>query len=120
MLSKLESYGDHRGKFERDWKKVLDGLNQSDSEIQEKAFCEWGSFLGYESERPQGQGTPDGIWQLGSIWPVFEMKTNIEDPDGDIPLDDIRQTYFHESYVRKQKFLKEDDSVITIMICPKQ
>ncbi|MEK4983623.1 helicase C-terminal domain-containing protein [Bacillus sp. FSL K6-6540] len=120
MLDKLEPYIDQRPLFEMKWKKVIDGLSATEANSYEPAFRDWGSFLGYDAERPEGLGTPDGIWHLGSAWPVFEMKTGVENSAGDIAMDDIRQTAMHAEYVRQHKQVQEGDEIFTVLICPKR
>ncbi|WP_144938388.1 hypothetical protein [Paenibacillus sp. 32O-W] len=62
ILAKLETYGDRINWFDKDWKQVFEGLREKDAEYYEPAFRDFATFLGYETERTLGQGTPDGIW----------------------------------------------------------
>lgn len=119
IMTNLEIYGDRINRFDRDWQKVIEGLGQKDSTQYEVAFNDFGRFLGYHTERPQGQGVPDGIWHLANFWAVFEMKTNIEDSSGEIPLDHIRQTFFHDRFVKENRQVKEQDEVFNVLICSK-
>lgn len=82
ILAKLESYGDRDKRFEKDWKRIWNGLRQKEADHYEPAFRDFGTFLGYQTERPTGKGTPDSVWQLASTWLVFELKTNIENAGG--------------------------------------
>ncbi|MEK4166852.1 helicase C-terminal domain-containing protein [Anoxybacillus sp. FSL W8-0104] len=120
ILAKLESYGDRDKRFEKDWKRIWNGLRQKEADHYEPAFRDFGTFLGYQTERPTGKGTPDSVWQLASTWLVFELKTNIENAGGAIPLEDIRQTGFHDKWVKRNRNLGDDAEVTVVLICAKQ
>lgn len=120
ILSKLASFGDRDKRFEKEWKRILDGLQQKDANLYEPAFRDLGTFLGYKSERPTGKGTPDSVWSLSSTWYVFELKTNIQNPERAIPLEDIRQTSFHHEWVKHNRNLGEDEDIKVVLICEKQ
>ncbi|PWW01234.1 RAD3-like DEAD/DEAH box helicase [Paenibacillus cellulosilyticus] len=120
MLAVLESYGDRSNRFDKHWATMVDGLSSPIAETYEPALCTLGQFLGFESDRPKGKGTPDGVWLSLSCGIVFEAKTNVEKPEGAISLDDIRQTGYHENYVRKNYPVSDSITITTVMICPKQ
>ncbi|WP_341282085.1 DEAD/DEAH box helicase [Paenibacillus sp. FSL H8-0537] len=120
ILDMLQRYGDRHNRFDKDLKSVHNGLGAKDSDHYEPAFCMLGKLLGFNAERPTGQGTPDGIWHLLKFWTVFEMKTNIIDPTGEIPFDDIRQTFVHDRYVMQNRPFQEGDEVSIVLICAKR
>lgn len=119
ILDKLLSYGDRDNKFEKDWKAVLEGLGNKDSTIFEIALKDLGVFCGFETTRPTGNGTPDGTWNMGNQWLVFEAKTNITDPNTPIPLDDIRQTGFHSRWVTTNYKISSEAEIKVVMLCEK-
>lgn len=120
VLSILESYGDRNTRFEKEWQKVRNGLQQKNAEQYEIAFCSLGKFLGYQTERPLGKGTPDSVWNIELSWVVFEIKSNIENAESAIPLDDIRQAYFHDKWVQHHRNIPEDAEIYNVLICAKQ
>lgn len=120
ILTKLSSFGDRDRRFDKEWQQIREGLKNKKAKHYESALCDFGMFLGYQTEHPSGRGVPDSIWHLASSWQVFEIKTDIKNPDTAIPLEDIRQTSFHYEWVKKNRTLAEDAKITVIMICEKQ
>ncbi|MCU4768281.1 helicase C-terminal domain-containing protein [Bacillus toyonensis] len=120
IITKLLSFGDRNKRFEKDWGKIISGLKQKKAELYEPALRDFGEFLGVSSYRPEGKGTPDGIWNLQGYWIAFEAKTNIENPDTEIALDDIRQSGFHKKWVIKKYGLAESSDVTVCILCAKK
>ncbi|WP_175990477.1 DEAD/DEAH box helicase [Bacillus sp. Marseille-Q1617] len=119
ISSYLKSFGDRENKFDKDLRKVIDGLNQKDANSFETALQSLGNCLGLYSERPEGHGAPDGVWNLTNTWISFEAKTNVESSEGYIPLDDIRQTVVHRSWIKQNYKLEDENQITLVMICPK-
>ncbi|MGI2329151.1 helicase C-terminal domain-containing protein [Planococcus sp. YIM B11945] len=119
ILDKLLSYGDRDNKFERDWKAILEGLENKDSDIYEIALKEVGEFYGFETTRPTGNGTPDGTWSINNQWFVFEAKTNIKDPNTPISLDDMRQAGYHSRWVTTNYKVGSEAEIKAVMLCEK-
>ncbi|NUI61868.1 hypothetical protein HUN88_19140 [Bacillus amyloliquefaciens] len=115
----LKSYGDRVNKFDKDWRKLIDGLGEKESKFFEPSLKSLGTFLGFYADKPEGHGVPDGIWNLTNTWLSIEAKTNVQDISGFIPLDDIRQTFVHRNWVKTRYTLQEDNDITLIMICPK-
>lgn len=119
IISKLMDYGGRDKRFEKDWQKVLNGLKEKKAEIFEPSLQGLGEFLDMNSHRPTGKGTPDGVWYFMKYWAVFEAKTNIEDSSKEIPLDDIRQAGYHESWIKTNMNVPEDADIRSCIICEK-
>lgn len=119
IISKLKVYGDRDKRFEKDWQKVVNGLNQKKAQLFESSLVELGDFLGVRTFRPEGHGTPDGIWNFMNYWAVFEAKTNIEDPTKEIPLDDIRQAGYHEKWIKTHLNVQDGADIRACIICEK-
>lgn len=119
IISKLMAYGDRDRRFEKDWHKVEVGLSDTKAEIFEASLKEFGEFIGMKTYKPNGNGTPDGVWNFLNYWAVFEAKTNIKDPTKEIPLDDIRQAAFHEKWIRTNMNVQENADIRTCIICEK-
>ncbi|GKV55988.1 hypothetical protein NCCP2222_19350 [Sporosarcina sp. NCCP-2222] len=121
ILTKLYTFGDRDQRFEKDWDKIMKGLQDVNANIYEPALRDFGAFLGLITDRPEGKGTPDSVWNFGDQWLVFEAKTNIEDPSKPISLEDIRQTGFHEKWLRTNyQHISEDATINTIMLCERK
>ncbi|WP_342404253.1 helicase C-terminal domain-containing protein [Brevibacillus sp. FSL K6-2834] len=120
IIENLKRYGDHHRKFENKMEQIRVGLNQKEAKLYELSMRDWGEFLGFSSNRPNGNGVPDGYWGILNDWFVFEMKTDIDNPDGEIPLDDLRQAQAHASWFRHNVKNVPEDEITTVMICAKQ
>lgn len=115
----LKAYGDRINKFDKDWRKLIEGLQKKESKFFEPALKSTGTYLGFFADKPEGKGVPDGIWNLTNTWLSIEAKTNVEDSTGYIPLDDIRQTFVHRNWVKKKYNLQDENQITLIMVCPK-
>jgi Helicase C-terminal domain len=115
----LKSFGDRDNRFNKDWKNLIEGLKSKEAHLFESSLKSLGTCLGFYSEKPEGQGDPDGVWNLTNTWLSFEAKTNVEDSNGYIPLNDIRQTFVHKRWVINKFNLPEDSDITVIMISPK-
>ncbi|WP_242316947.1 helicase C-terminal domain-containing protein [Bacillus cereus group sp. BfR-BA-01489] len=120
ILTNLSSFGDRNERFEKDWGKIINGLAEKKAELYEPALKDFGKFVGVYSNKPEGKGTPDGVWNLQDFWIAFEAKTNIENPDTEIALDDIRQAGFHKNWVIKNYTLEESSDVTVCILCAKK
>lgn len=115
----LKAYGDRVNKFDKDWRKLIEGLEKKESKFFEPSLKSLGTCLGFYADKPEGHGVPDGIWNLTNTWLSIEAKTNVKDITGFIPLDDIRQTFVHRNWVKTRYNLQEDNDITLIMVCPK-
>ncbi|WP_394542671.1 helicase C-terminal domain-containing protein [Priestia aryabhattai] len=120
IITKLLSFGDRDRRFESDWSKITQGLLNKEANIYESALKDFGEFLGFVSYKPDGQGTPDGVWNLLGFWAIFEAKTNIKDPETEISLDDIRQAGFHRNWVIQKHNLDESTDITVCILCTKK
>lgn len=119
ILRLIEENFSNPAKLNRHLKSVQDGLNEKEAKIFEKALLELGKLLGYNTYYLEGEGTPDNVWNIENTWISFEAKTNIENPNGFIPLEDIRQVAFHDKKVQEEFKLDPQTPVSLIMICEK-
>ncbi|WP_176224060.1 helicase C-terminal domain-containing protein [Thalassobacillus devorans] len=116
----LNSFGDRDKKFNNEWAKILDGLRNKEAHHFEPALKALGTTLGFYAENPpNGDGIPDGVWNIGETWVSLEAKTNIEDEEGYIPFEDIRQVALQPSWVKQEHNLDYDKEITLVMICAK-
>lgn len=103
-------------RFEREAQTVLAGLTGREAVAFEMALARLGEYLGFESERPGGQGAPDGVWRdVDDLWVVFEAKTE-GDPDLPISATDVRQANGHIEWVRTQRRWPEPAHSVSALI----
>ncbi|WP_100012303.1 helicase C-terminal domain-containing protein [Lentibacillus sediminis] len=120
MSNYLKSFGDREKKFDKEWAKVIDGLRKKEAQFYEPALKSLGTILGFYAEKPPNEeGVPDGVWNINNTWISLEAKTNIEDEDAYIPLDDIRQVFVHKKWVKEKYNLENEEKVTLVMVCPK-
>lgn len=119
ITTNLNSFGERIDKFDKSWSSLIKGLSSKEAKHYEPSLKSLGTFLGFSSYLPIGKGVPDSIWNLNSHWFSFEAKTNIEDINGFIPLEDIRQTSLHRKWLSDEYNITEDKEIKLVMICPK-
>ncbi|RJE47194.1 MULTISPECIES: DEAD/DEAH box helicase [unclassified Dehalobacter] len=105
-------------KFEKQMTEFLESLNNDDAKIFEKGLELLGKYLGFDSTKPKGDGTPDGIWQLDNIIYGFEAKTE-EKKDAPISIDNCRQASGHINWIKEKRDIKSDTQITVIIISPK-
>ncbi|MCI4359774.1 MAG: hypothetical protein L3J95_05080, partial [Thermoplasmata archaeon] len=78
-----------------------------------------GGLLGFEGSKPEGTGSPDAVWQLGTkLAVVFEGKAG-EAPHESVSIRDCTQTAGHLDWAKSQPRIKEIDSTIAILVTPR-
>ncbi|MEB2538446.1 hypothetical protein, partial [Micrococcus luteus] len=96
-------------KFSLKWKTIIEGIKKNDANAFESQFKSLGEMLGLQAERPEGEGVPDGIWNLGNKYLVFEAKTGYEEGQKHIPPKHIRQASGHSKWVEENNQANSDD-----------
>ena len=80
------------GKMKEQLEKMRQGLDQEDAGPYEAALTTLGTYLGATAAKPAGPGRCDSAWRWDTaLWLTIEAKSE-EQPDGLLPLKDIRQT----------------------------
>lgn len=116
ILAILDEYGDRDIKFRKDWDSVMKGLGNTDANQFEPALRDFGRYLGFSTERPSGNGVPDGIWDHWSTWLVFEAKTRMQNPEAGLSLDDLRQASFHYEWMYTHRGLPENTTDLSVIV----
>lgn len=111
----ISNLGLNGGKFEKNVNEFLELIQNDEGEKFEKGISKLGEFLGFESERPLGDGVPDGIWILRDLIWAFEAKSE-EDKEHSISISTCRQALGHKDWIKHKKELqKEQDVNVTIL-----
>ncbi|SOC37600.1 helicase C-terminal domain-containing protein [Salinicoccus kekensis] len=116
ILDIIRKYKNREKKFMDKWGRILDGIKQNDADVFEPQFKNLGEMLGFEAERPNGNGVPDGIWRMENSYLVFEAKTGYEEGQQHIPPKDIRQTRGHKDWVEVNKQTDSEAIIINCLI----
>lgn len=112
ILSNLGLIG---ARFEKSVNEFLALIKSDEGEKSEKGLKTLGNFLGFESERPKGDGVPGGIWILRDLIWGFEAKSD-EDREHSISISTCRQALGHKDWIRDKKELPEEQEInVTIL-----
>ncbi|AZV44843.1 superfamily II helicase [Peribacillus asahii] len=111
----ISSLGLMGGKFEKNVNEFFGLINTDESEKFEKGLKKLGEFLGFETDRPNGDGAPDGIWILRDLICGFEAKSD-EDKEHSISISTCRQALGHKDWIREKKALPEGQEInVTVL-----
>ncbi|NOU94902.1 DEAD/DEAH box helicase [Paenibacillus sp. LMG 31456] len=114
----LSGLGLHGQKFEKNMKQFLELINNDDAKKFEQGLGLIGQYLGYEPGKPNGDGTPDGIWSLRNRYLGFEAKTEENEKDP-VYIDACRQTSGHKKWIIENCNVPEDSNIDAILISHK-
>lgn len=106
------------GKFEKKINEFLELIKSDRAEKFEKGLKLLGEYLGFESELPNGDGVPDGIWTLRDLIWGFEAKSD-EDKKNNISISTCRQALGHKDWIRDKKNLMIEEEVSVVVLSHK-
>lgn len=111
--------GLNMSKHERQAALMTAGLEQTQASLYEPALSHLGELLGAEAYKPAGDGQCDSAWCWGdAMWLTVEAKSD-EDPNGVIPLQDVRQTIPHVSLLASQRGAAAPEQVASVIVSPR-
>ncbi|GAC43075.1 DEAD/DEAH box helicase family protein [Paenibacillus popilliae] len=114
----LSELGLHGQKFERNMKEFLGLINSDEAKKFERGLLRLGQLLGFEASKPNGDGTPDGIWALRNRYFGFEAKTE-ESSNDPLYIDACRQTNGHKNWITENCTTYEETSIDAAVISHK-
>lgn len=118
IQSVLTQYGAIGPRFQRRMNEVETLLHSTRSKEFDSGLRELGSLLGYKSWKPEGDATPDCIWQPGEkIAFLLEGKAE-ESPDSGISVEDCRQSSGHINWAKGEERLKDVDC-FSVLVTPR-
>lgn len=116
---KLRRLGIRGVGFERKLADFEHQLGQDDATQFELALKELGELLGFEAERPNGDGAPDGVWRDGErLWLIFEAKTEVR-AESPVSIKEVRQAASHHDWVRSELDWEEPERSLTALVSHK-
>lgn len=119
IYSRIVELGFNGPKFVNKMSELINLINQDASDPFERGIELLGKLLGFESLRPGGEGTPDGVWILSDHLAIaFEAKSD-ETPTDPISLKAVRQASTHEKWLRDNCSISTDAEVFTLLITPR-
>ena len=116
----LTTLGTVGKKFERIVGEHRSLIQATDADKFDRALTELGRMLGFNAQKPKGQGVPDSVWKLGSYYVLlFEGKSD-ETPDDGISIATCRQAQGHQDWQKASPFFTQNAEMITIVVSPRQ
>jgi len=89
-------------------------LSSRDATQYELGLKDLGYMLGFETDRPPGDGTPDSTWIAGTIlWIAFEAKS---DSDAPLSIRDVRQANTHLRWMGNRHRLEAPEGSFTTTV----
>jgi hypothetical protein len=120
VFKQLENLGFEGPKFDKRINDIKESIFKVEHNHFENGLKDLGNLLGYISERPNSDGSPDGIWIIGDMIAfAFEAKSE-ELKESSISLSSIREMNTHANWLRnyKQRLLSNLE-IATILITPR-
>jgi Mg2+ and Co2+ transporter CorA len=94
-------------------------IKETDADKFDRALTELGKMLGFDSEKPEGDGTPDSVWRIGGEFVLlFESKSD-ETPAGKISISTCRQAQGHLDWVQARPLFTQNAKLCSIIVTPR-
>lgn len=107
-----------RGKrFEQRVAAIASAIADDRSGPFEVGLRDLGDLLGFESERPEGDAAPDGVWATDGLWIVWEAKTE-KKTDGVLDAGEVRQAETHPRWIERVLGWERPAQVRTVIVMP--
>ena len=91
-------------------------IQNDDANKFDQGVTELGKLLGFDAEKPDGQGVPDSVWRIGSeIVLLLECKSE-ENPKSSISISTCRQAQGHQAWQKARPFFDQHAELSTIVI----
>lgn len=118
IIEVLSKYGTIGPKFQRKMEEVEKLVSSTKSKEFDMGLVELGTLLGFKSWKPEGEATPDCVWQLGSEM-AFLLEGKVEESSLDtISVQNCRQASGHLNWAKKDPRLAKA-KCFTVLVSPK-
>jgi hypothetical protein len=119
LESRLEKLGTvHDRRFDREEREILDNLAQREAKKFERGHELLGRMLGYDAGNKESSAAPDPWWIVDETFCfIFEDHSNAE-PDSTLGADKTRQAVSHPKWVHAELAVRDDATVIPVLISP--
>ena len=119
VLTELDGLGLHGVHFETKLGELASLISATEAKSFESGLRLLGTLLGFEAQRPAGEGTPDGVWRLSDKRGlVLEAKSD-QSPEGPVSLTDVRQSLTHDKWARENCSFASDAELRTVIVTPR-
>lgn len=120
VLSFLGRAGHTGRRFEDRLKECADALGRTEHKQFHLGLRLLGEMLGFTSDPPAGNGTPDGLWSLADRLHIAHEAKTEQSPGDAVSIGDVRQAAGHEKWVRANRPCATDGRVVYDMITRRQ
>ncbi|MFC7047826.1 DEAD/DEAH box helicase [Emcibacter nanhaiensis] len=122
QLTNIENLIDHMGpknhiKFDAHIKSIVDNILSNEYSVFETGLKQLGELLGFDAYNEETDGAPDGWWISDDQCIVFEAHSD-GDSDTTLGSKKARQVSSHPDWLRENKKIRDDVSVISVLITP--
>ena len=115
----LQDLGSSGPGFQRKMSEVKGFLKEKDHTRFDRGMVELGALLGFNSWRPEGQASPDCVWQLGNDLAFLLEGKSEASPEGPISVEDCRQASGHLKWARAEPALKDCKLLFSVLVTPR-
>lgn len=107
-------------KFDRILKETTALITDSDPDNFDTGLTHLGKMIGFDAERPNGNGVPDSVWRLAGEYVIlFECKSD-ETPNDKISISTCRQSQGHKEWLAARPFFTQNAKVFTVVVSPRK
>lgn len=117
----LRRLNTRRRRFDETLAEMRSQISSDQPSVFHQGVSLLGQFLGFETWRDNNStACPDVAWRDSSrLWILFEAKT-LQEPDRDIPANDVRQANSHDNWMEaSQGWSPRPEKLITVLATPR-
>ena len=107
-------------KFEEHLQLIQNNISEQEPNRFHQGLKDLGEMLGFHSEIPTGNATPDCIWSIGNQIHVAHEAKSKHNPKNAIGVNDVRQAQSHDSWIRAKLNCDQNVQVLCLIESPRQ
>jgi len=115
----LTTLGTVGARFDKAMTQYESLIKDTDAKNFDRGLTELGKMLGFDAEKPEGDGVPDSIWRIGGEFVLlFESKSD-ETPKDKISVRTCRQAQGHLQWEKARPFFTQNAKLHSIVVTPR-